>query len=187
LVSRSNLFLEGVYKLLESQSDIKIATETLNPREIKKYLTEIKPEFLFLDNRAIKLNIHRLSDSIAESNPDTKVILFGNHTENETNSPNVIFISDRTSSSELIQTLKSVSKNAQAKEINNAMEYNLTQRETEIIRSIENGLSNKEIAKRFSITEKTIKAHLNSIFRKLGLRRRYQLIVYARQFRRRAK
>src|SRR5919198_4091075 len=99
MVSRSMLFLEVVHKLLEDELNIKVITEALNPREIKECLTEIRPEFLFLDSRTIRLNIHRLLNLITEKSPNTKVIVFGNHFENETNPPNVIPVTILTMSS----------------------------------------------------------------------------------------
>jgi len=55
----------------------------------------------------------------------------------------------------------------------------LTTREAEVSRHVAAGLRNAEIAKRLSITEATVKTHLNKIFEKLGLRDRVELAVYA--------
>jgi len=55
----------------------------------------------------------------------------------------------------------------------------LTSRETEIVRQVATGLRNAEIAERLSITETTVKTHLNHIFSKLELRDRVELAVYA--------
>ena len=53
----------------------------------------------------------------------------------------------------------------------------LTEREIEIARAVANGASNKEIASQFDITERTVKAHLGSVFEKLKLRDRLQLTL----------
>ena len=55
----------------------------------------------------------------------------------------------------------------------------LTGREAEITRLVALGLRNAEIAKRLSITEGTVKTHLNNIYEKLELRDRVELAVYA--------
>jgi DNA-binding NarL/FixJ family response regulator len=57
----------------------------------------------------------------------------------------------------------------------------LTSRETEVVRMVARGLRNKEIADELSITEGTVKAHLRTIFEKLGIDSRMKLIVYARE------
>lgn len=52
----------------------------------------------------------------------------------------------------------------------------LTHKEREIIKLICEGLSNKEVAYRLSLSEQTVKCHLNRIFKKTGLRNRTQLM-----------
>jgi DNA-binding NarL/FixJ family response regulator len=55
----------------------------------------------------------------------------------------------------------------------------LTQREREVITLIGEGLKNKEIAKRLFISETTVRHHLTSIFSKLGVSDRLELMIYA--------
>jgi two-component system, NarL family, nitrate/nitrite response regulator NarL len=55
----------------------------------------------------------------------------------------------------------------------------LTDRESEIVRYVADGLRNAEVAQRLSISESTVKSHLNNIFQKLGLRDRVELTHYA--------
>ncbi len=53
----------------------------------------------------------------------------------------------------------------------------LTEREIEVARAAAGGLGNKEIANQFNITERTVKAHLGSVFDKLKLRDRMHLTL----------
>ena len=55
----------------------------------------------------------------------------------------------------------------------------LTLREREVIACLAEGLSTHEVAKRLFISEKTVAHHLGSIFGKLGVASRSELIVYA--------
>ena len=57
----------------------------------------------------------------------------------------------------------------------------LSPREEEVVRCVALGLRNAEVAKKLSISEQTVKVHLNAIFRKLGVRDRVQLVLYASQ------
>jgi DNA-binding NarL/FixJ family response regulator len=52
----------------------------------------------------------------------------------------------------------------------------LTAREHEIVRRVQQGLTNKEIATQLGISDKTVKTHLSAIFLKLQLRWRVQLL-----------
>ena len=55
----------------------------------------------------------------------------------------------------------------------------LTPREREIVELVAHGLRNAEVAKRLTITEDTVKSHLNNVFQKLNVRDRVQLTLYA--------
>ena len=56
----------------------------------------------------------------------------------------------------------------------------LTQREQDILQLIIDGLSNKEIAQRLTVTLSTVKWYINQIYNKLGVRSRVQAMVRAR-------
>ena len=52
----------------------------------------------------------------------------------------------------------------------------LTPRETEILQALALGLTNKEIARQFSISEHTVKYHIDSVFSKLGVNNRTEAV-----------
>jgi DNA-binding NarL/FixJ family response regulator len=60
-------------------------------------------------------------------------------------------------------------------------EYSLTQRENDILALLAEGKSNREIAQSLFLSEKTVKAHLAAIFRKLGVTNRTQAAMMAVQ------
>ncbi|WP_442809737.1 response regulator [Streptomyces sp. SR27] len=57
----------------------------------------------------------------------------------------------------------------------------LTERETEVIALVADGLSNQEIAGRLRISTATVKTHINNLFAKTGVRDRAQAVRYAYQ------
>jgi two-component system nitrate/nitrite response regulator NarL len=55
----------------------------------------------------------------------------------------------------------------------------LTPREGEMLAQLALGLSNKEIARKLDVAESTVKIHLQSILKKLGVNNRVQAAIYA--------
>ena len=55
----------------------------------------------------------------------------------------------------------------------------LTRREHDLVRALARGLSNRQIAAEFSLSEQTVKNQLTTIYQKLRIGSRLQLAVYA--------
>jgi DNA-binding NarL/FixJ family response regulator len=63
------------------------------------------------------------------------------------------------------------------------MEIKLTTREQEVLQMLGAGLSNRAIARRLGISERTVKAHLTSVFQSLGVTDRTQAALWAQRHR----
>jgi DNA-binding NarL/FixJ family response regulator len=58
-------------------------------------------------------------------------------------------------------------------------EVQLTPREAEVLELVRDGLANKQIARRLGISERTVKAHLTSVFQRIGVADRTQAALWA--------
>lgn len=77
----------------------------------------------------------------------------------------------------LLQALRELMQKAAA--MPERKTYGLTPRELEVVNSIVEGCSNKDIAREFSISEETVKRHLSNIFDKTGVSTRLELALFA--------
>ncbi len=181
IASTSRLFLEGLKKILEETGEISVVAEVFFWEDIKKSVTEKKPDFLFIDNRVFNIDPVDISKAVAKKNPNTKIIMLENNPKRMPPLQNTLYISKDTSSQELLSLIKEKQKpGTEGPKKNLQKEKKLTPMEVRIVELITHGLNNKEIAKKLLISEKTVKAHLTSIFTKLDIQNRYQLMVYAK-------
>jgi DNA-binding NarL/FixJ family response regulator len=66
-----------------------------------------------------------------------------------------------------------------AREPASGMDVQLTPREVEVLGLVKSGLANKQIARRLGISERTVKAHLTSVFQRIGVADRTQAALWA--------
>ena len=59
-----------------------------------------------------------------------------------------------------------------------ARDFGLSRREAEVVRCVLNNLDVRHVAARFAISERTVRAHLEHVYRKLEVRNRSDLILF---------
>ncbi len=79
------------------------------------------------------------------------------------------------------ETVTRAFRNYVARESSGRDTVTLTPREVEIVRMVSQGLRNKAIGDRLSISEGTVKVHLHNIYEKLGVDGRLELVIVAQQ------
>jgi DNA-binding NarL/FixJ family response regulator len=80
---------------------------------------------------------------------------------------------------EAVAGLVSVLRQVRAKADDRTPRFGLTPRQTEIVRAVATGATNRDIATRLGISEDTVKQHLTSIFDKCGVSSRVELALFA--------
>ena len=184
LVSNSKLFLDGLRKILEFEADIDVAAETSGIRELNACVKEYNPKAVFIDNREDEYDIEKILSSKNIRANNIKTILFTERDASGLDAPNLIRVNHETSTSELIRVIRNGADKRTKPEnpkLNELEFQKITKTESRIIKLIASGVSNKEIAEKLSITEKTVKAHITNIFEKLHVQSRYQLMVFGKR------
>ncbi len=198
------LFREMLRLAMRREGSVKIVGEAANGRQTIDVISDLKPDIVLLDSTMPEMGGIEVLPAIREKKLKTKALML---TANK--SETVIFkalkggakgyLSKNVSISDLIKAIQAVhkgelwverklmakffDKEAITKPIEEGRARKpkmvLTPREKEILSILTTGCTNKEIAKALFISEKTVKSHLNSIFRKLNVTRRLQAILQA--------
>ncbi len=193
----SAILVEGMQKILESESDIHIIARVSYVSELKPFINSGIPDVLIVDTVTPNLDINELIMSIKEKGVQTQVLLLLHTSDHQfvIDSLNLGvkgFITEKSKSSKLIQAIRIIRRGEIFGDVkimkriiaeflirqNNtkAIHYNkLTKKEIEIAKLVMEGRRNKIIAKELFITDKTVKTHLNRIYRKLEVTSRYEL------------
>lgn len=192
-----NLYKESLKELIKSHSDIVITKEVSQYSDILPLIDDIDVDVLFLDPHLSGLNIMEYLGFVRDKKSYLKILLLLNSRDEEM-VVNALCLGvkgclDMDSTSEqFIQAVRSVgneeiwadvslvskalSKILNAKKVSlNDLKSKLTNKEEKIARLILQGYRNKEIAQTMFISEKTVKTHIGHIFKKLGIKSRYQL------------
>jgi DNA-binding NarL/FixJ family response regulator len=82
----------------------------------------------------------------------------------------------RESVNDMVETLRQLML---ADEQGRKPQFGLTKRELDVVGAIVTGSSNKDVARKFSISEDTVKHHLTNIFDKTGVSNRLELALFA--------
>ncbi len=185
LVSDSKLLIDGLRKILESEPYIRVLADFSELSELSAFLKTKSPDYIFLDKRVQDPGIVKLLLSKKTKSNGSEIILLSDEDENENGPGSFITVNQSTSAAELVDIIINNRKLQKDSIIQNVIikepEINVTKTESRIINLVTSGHTNKEIAEKLKVREKTIKAHVTSIFTKLNLQNRYQLMVYGRR------
>lgn len=190
---------EGLKQLLELEGDIKVIGEASDGEDCLKLLQRVVPQILLLDIDMPKINGLDVLKKIKEKKIDLKVIILTVHNEIEYLLKAVeigidgyiLKDSDSAQLREAIFTVISGESYIQPSMIpmleSKIVERNtdqakidlLTKRELEVLKLLSIGLYNKEIGEKLDISERTVKNHISSIFRKINVTDRTQAAVFS--------
>ncbi|MBO5177686.1 MAG: response regulator transcription factor [Lachnospiraceae bacterium] len=190
---------EGLKQLLELDGDIQVVGEAGNGEECLEVIDSMNPDVVLLDiNMPVMNGLKMLEVLRSSKNKNQKVLILTIHNEveylmkAEEIGVEGYVLKDAESAilKKAIYTVNSGEKyidysmvpilNEKISQENEKTEDDkLTRREIEVLKLLAEGLFNKEIAYKLSISEKTVKNHVSNIFKKIGVFDRTQAAVYA--------
>ncbi|HVN30135.1 MAG TPA: response regulator transcription factor [Candidatus Binataceae bacterium] len=183
------LFRQGLRSLLQLRDDLELVGEVETVRGLRDFVASTGCDILLLD-----LQMERSSmDEITELARLTKVIVLTANESTEMGKRALRLgakgiVQKRFAIESLISAIHTVADGlvwmppalqAELACQESSTSRALTRRESEIVRCVANGLRNAQVAEHLSISESTVKTHLNKIFQKLEIRDRLGLTHYA--------
>ena len=181
------LMLEGIRLALADAPDIEIVGETSSGTQVLPLVRQTSPDVVLLDLRMPGMDGLRILESLRQRHPTVKTVVLSGSEE-----PEVIEAAFQRGAAAFI--LKRIDPLDLAPVIRQALDGNvfyrlearatatdlpdsgLTQREADILKALAEGLSNKQIARQFWLSEQTIKFHLTNIYRKLEVGSRTEAV-----------
>lgn len=203
VVDDHSLIREGLTKLLELEKDIEVVGQASNGDEAIDLINSISPDVMLIDiNMPVKNGFETMS-ALKNLEHGTKIIVITIHDRHEYLLEAIRlgaagFVMKDAEVSSILEAIRTtfagktyiqpsisntIIKEIDEKsfiEINAKMENDkLTRREIQVLLLIAEGKNNKEIANELFISEKTVKNHVSSIFKKIKVSDRTQAAIYA--------
>ena len=200
VVDDQRLFRESIAGMLAAESFISVVGVACNGLEAIELVRQFRPAVMLMDVKMPEMNGMRATRQIKAEFPETKIILLTTFTSDDfvleglAAGANGYILKD-ISAVGLVSAIRAVNSGEQvtAPDIANRVmqllekqnpdkgqhENGLTAREVQMIELIARGMVAKEIARLLAISEKTVRNHISSIYRKLEIYDRSQVVIYA--------
>jgi len=205
LIDDQILFREGLVSLLNSTPDFEMVGSAGSVHEGIEQALLYEPDIILMDFSLPDGTGLDATRAILSKLPDCKIVFLTVYQEDET-----LFAALRlgakgymlknVNSADLLSSLRALNRGENAisrKMISSVLDEfshpsltetnpdklltKLSRREIEVLREIESGATNIEIAQRLFLSENTVKHHIRNVFEKLGVENRREAALIARQ------
>ena len=197
------LVREALHRALDVEEDMKVVAEASDGEEAVKLASELKPDVVVMDIVMPKLNGIEATRRIKEIAPDTAILILTAYDDEEY----VLGLLDAGAAGYLLKSARGrdlagairairagesvlhpniiarLLKRATVTAVKeNKAQGLLSERESEVLRLVALGMSNKEVAEELFLSQRTVKAHLTNVFNKLNVASRSEAIVKGLQW-----
>ena len=202
LIADDHLIIrQGLRLILETENDFELVGEASDGAEAVSLCQKLKPEVVLMDLRMPKMDGLTAIEKLRIEQPEIAVVILTTFNEDELMFRGLQagargYLLKDTDRSTLFDTIRAaargetllkpeimarvLSQKSPTKTVSSEP-VNLTERELEVLASVARGERSKEIASQLGISERTVKAHLASIYNKLGVDSRAAAIAVAAQ------
>jgi DNA-binding NarL/FixJ family response regulator len=188
---------DGLERLLGSAEGIEVVGTAADGSEAVAVATEVAPDVVLMDLSMPGTDGVEATRQLAESHPEIRVVVLTTFADQRRildalgAGASGYLLKDATPD-EVIAAVRTVTEGGAPLDPKAARVLldsrqaqrpgrELSGREREVLDLLATGLANKQIARRLGITERTVKAHLTSIFQQLGVTDRTQAALWAKE------
>ncbi|AHY46479.1 Response regulator containing a CheY-like receiver domain and an HTH DNA-binding domain [Rubrobacter radiotolerans] len=189
------LFTVGLARILALQPDMEIAAEVHDGRAAVEASLKTRPDVVLMDISMPLMSGVEATRRIGEELPGTAVLILtmyedDDHVFRAVRAGARGYVMKDSTPESLTRAIRAVhagetimspriAQRLLDSEPERKPRVPCTQRELEVLRALSRGLSNKEVARELGISEKTVRNHASSIYRKLHIFDRTQAVLYA--------
>jgi DNA-binding NarL/FixJ family response regulator len=186
---------QGLRMFLKADREFRIVGEAADGTQALELARRLKPDVVLMDLLMPVMDGIRATEAIRRELPDTEVLALTSILEHTSitsaiRSGAIGYLLKDTQGADLRRAIKAAAAHqvqlspAVAAQLMREVRVpevpqSLTERETEVLRLITTGQSNKAIAHSLNVGEETIKSHVSNILGKLGVSSRTQAALYA--------
>src|SRR5438105_6593130 len=197
IVDDHSVVREGLRMFLARDPDLEVVGEAADGAEALEQARQLGPDVVIMDLLMPVMDGIAATRAIRSELPETEVLALTSVLESASvveaiRAGAIGYLLKDTQAAELRRAIKAaaagqiqLSPQASAyllREVQTAATTEaLTERETEVLRLLAQGQSNKEIARTLQIVENTVKTHVQHILAKFGVQSRTQAVLYAMQ------
>ncbi|WP_078549996.1 response regulator [Litchfieldia alkalitelluris] len=200
LVDDHAVLRDGLKTILELEEDIQVIGEAISGEEAIEKATVLLPDIILMDINMPGKNGVEVTGILKKKHPGIKILMLTMHNHDEFFMTAIRegadgYLLKDAPSDQVVDAIRTVAKgesvihpsmtrklltfHQQKAEPTN--DTTLTEREKDVLLCLVEGLSNKEIAEKLFISDKTVKIHVSKIFKKLDVKSRSQVVIYAVQ------
>lgn len=186
----------GLAQLLATANEVELIGSASDGREAIVVVEELQPDVVLMDLSMPEMDGVEATEVIAERFPNVKVVVLSSFSEHQ----RVLaaleagargYVLKHADPEQIIQAIRAVHVGGapidpqvarvllDVRRSPNASKAALTDREAEVLRLVQSGMANKQIARQLGISERTVKAHLTKTFQTLGVSDRTQAALWA--------
>jgi len=197
IVDDHPLVRRGLTSLLNGVADISVVGAAADGEEAVAYVAEERPDIVLMDISMPGMDGFEALRRLLKAVPGTRVVMLTSFSDHDLvieaiDTGAIGFLLKDADPSDLINGIRAAARGDSPLSPKAAKELlgerarrrpidDLTQRERDVLTLVGRGLSNKQIAWRLGISEKTVKAHLGSVFDRLGVQDRTQAALWAQR------